>query len=85
MVARRGRVQYKKSLLYFAALCAICLLLALATFSPIQQHSVMQQGPLSVGELGRHVWPYLHTFAATVPSHPNEQQQQEIKQFMQLL
>ncbi len=51
--------------------------------SSYKMNSVIQvQGPLTTEELGKISWPFLHTFAATIPSRPSIEQQQEIKQFM---
>jgi hypothetical protein len=51
--------------------------------SSYKVNSVIQvQGPLTTEELGKISWPFLHTFAATIPSRPSIEEQQEIKQFM---
>jgi hypothetical protein len=40
---------------------------------------------ISVEELGMHVWPYLHTFAASIAKYPSATERTEIEQFITLL
>lgn len=40
--------------------------------------------PLDKDELGRNTWSFLHTMAANYPTNPTNQQQEDMKEFMNL-